>query len=549
MGTDPAADSSGELTWAVDRLIGHDLDGRYRIEGLLGKGGMGAVLRARHLFMDQGVAIKVLRPTLARDPNAARRFVREARGTLKVDSEHALKVLDFAITADGLLYMVLELLDGRTVGAEVGGDGPMAARRAVHVARQVCDALAAAHHVGLVHRDLKPDNIMLVRRGGDPDFAKVLDFGLAKVMEGAGERALSMAALTQGDLVFGTPDYMAPEQAMGQPLDGRTDLYALGATLFEMLTARPPFVGPGPMAVLADHVRTPAPRVRDVRPETDAPPELEALIARCLAKDAALRPPSAAALGAELAALEDRLAGRPARAVSHGETVDLPARAVADAVGAVPPARPAAAPAPPPTVVPAPVDDDEPLPRRSHTLAFVLGGALLAAVAVVALALGRSPRARIAAADGGAGTGASMSASRSPSISPSMDASMSAAAGPPIDAGAGPVAAPVAATDAATAAGPSGPPDRSDRGAARAAELARKLDAADAARRGGKRLKQIAYAHEALEIDPRNQRARYLLGDALVATGDQANGCKYLRSATRIAAARELVRSAACPVD
>src|SRR5688572_18823210 len=186
-----SADSSGQLAWQVDKLIGTDLDGRYHLEDLLGKGGMGAVLRARHLFMDQAVAIKVLRPSLARDPNAARRFLREARGTLKVESEHAVKVLDFAITEDGLLYMVLELLDGRTVGAEVYNDGPLPLRRALRIARQVCDALAAAHRVGLVHRDLKPENIMLVRRGGDPDHVKVLDFGLAKVMEHAGNRALS----------------------------------------------------------------------------------------------------------------------------------------------------------------------------------------------------------------------------------------------------------------------------------------------------------------------------------------------------------------------
>ncbi|MBZ0235398.1 MAG: serine/threonine protein kinase, partial [Deltaproteobacteria bacterium] len=304
--TQTSADSSGELTWQVERLIGTDLDGRYHLEDLLGKGGMGAVLRARHLFMDQAVAVKVLRPTLARDPSAARRFLREARGTLKVESEHAVKVLDFAITEGGLLYMVLELLDGRTVGAEVYHDGPLPLRRALRIARQVCDALAAAHRVALVHRDLKPDNIMLVRRGGDPDHVKVLDFGLAKVMEHAGNRALSLAALTQGDIVFGTPDYMAPEQAMGQPLDGRADLYALGATLFEMITGRPPFVGP-PMQVLADHVRTPAPTLRSLAPSVDIPADVEALVARCLAKEPAQRPASAEALAAEIAAVEARL--------------------------------------------------------------------------------------------------------------------------------------------------------------------------------------------------------------------------------------------------
>ncbi len=530
VGTDPGPDRSGELTWAVERLIGHDLDGRYRIASLLGKGGMGAVLRARHLLMDQEVAIKVLRPTLARDPNAARRFVREARGTLRVDSEHALKVQDFAITADGMLYMVLELLDGHTVGAELNGDGVMAARRAVHVARQVCDALVAAHKVGLIHRDLKPDNIMLVRRGGDPDYVKVLDFGLAKVMEGAGEQALSIAALTQGDLVFGTPDYMAPEQAMGQALDGRADLYALGATLFEMLTGRPPFVAASPMMVLVEHVRTLAPSVRAVRPETDVPPALEAVIARCLAKDPAARPTSAAALMAELTALEAQLTGRPARGVAHDQTVDLPTRELAAALATPPPAPFASGPARP--ALPVPTDDDDAPRRRSSALPIILGGSLLVAAAVVALALGRGRGGE--ADDPAARTRASISASRGASMTTSADASASTSIGVAVDAGVGRVELrePRAAIDR---------PDP------RATALVRHLEAAETARRGGKHLKQIAHASEALQLDARHQRARFLLGDALIETGDQANGCKYLRTATRVAGARERARTAGCP--
>ncbi len=503
-----AADSSGELTWQVERLIGTDLDGRYRIESLLGKGGMGAVLRARHTFMDQAVAVKVLRPTLARDPNAARRFVREARGTLKVESDHAVKVLDFAITEDGMLYMVLELLEGRTVGAEIYDDGPMAVRRALRIARQVCDALGAAHRVGLIHRDLKPDNIMLVRRGGDPDHVKVLDFGLAKVVEGAGTQALSMAALTQGDLVFGTPDYMAPEQAMGQPLDPRTDIYALGATLFEMLTGRPPFTGQ-PMQVLADHVRTPPPTLRSLAPGLDDP-DVERLVASCLAKSPAARPGSAADLAMAIHALERKLnSGRGAQAVV--ETVDLP------------PVRPAPAPAPPtvpgPAVTPPMHDEDLAPPRPSRIPLVIFGVTLIAAAVVViaALAAKREPSALL-----DAGT--------------SVTASMSIDAPPPPDAAPSPVDA---AIDAAASTAPH------PRGDSR---LTAHLQAADAARRKGNRLKQIAEADQALQLDRHNQRARYLLGDALVAT-DRANGCRYLRSATRIAAARARADAAGCPTD
>ncbi len=523
MGNDQAADSSGDLAWQVERLIGTDLDGRYHIEDLLGKGGMGAVMRARHLFMDQEVAIKVLRPTLASDPNAARRFVREARGTLKVESEHAVKVLDFAITDDGLLYMVLELLDGRTVGAEIYDDGALPLRRALRIARQVCDALGAAHRVGLVHRDLKPDNIMLVRRGGDPDHVKVLDFGLAKVMEHAGNRALSMAALTQGDIVFGTPDYMAPEQALGQPLDGRADLYALGVTLFEMLTGRPPFIGQ-PMAVLADHVRTPPPTVRSMAPTLDVPAEVERLVARCLAKDPAARPPTAAALAAEIAAIEHQL-GVAGRRGANVETLDLTVDAVAAALATRPvPPPAAAAPRPHPasgTVTgPWSPTDDEPA-RRNRAPVVVLAVALIAAAILVVAVMARSR----------------------PDSTVALDAASAAALAGDGGAALSPVATDAAVVTITPDAGPSRDSPRPDSAAER---LAQHLAAAEAARRTGNRLKQIAHADQALELDKRNQRARWLLGDALVAT-DRSNGCKYLRTASRIAAAVARADAAGCP--
>ncbi|MBE7451875.1 MAG: serine/threonine protein kinase [Kofleriaceae bacterium] len=562
MATDHAADSSGELTWQVEHLLGQELDGRYRIESLLGKGGMGAVLRAQHLFMEQPVAIKVLRPSLARDPSAARRFLREARGTLKVESDHAVKVLDFAITDDGMLYLVLELLDGRTVGAELADGGPLPLRRALRIARQICAALAAAHKVGLVHRDLKPDNVMLIRRGGDPDHVKVLDFGLAKVMEHAGQRALSLAALTQGDLVFGTPDYMAPEQAMGQPLDGRADLYAVGATLFEMLTGRPPFVG-ATMAVLADHVRTPPPTLAAAAGQP-FPAEVEALVARCLAKDPAHRPASAEALAAELAALEERL-GLVSRRGAQVATIDLDPGAVVAAVAATGPVGPAGAarPAPDPLAAtpaaPAPggwpiTEAVEPAARRGLTrspLLIALALSLAAATTIVLLAVTRErgPRGEPASGPGAGSAGrASMTASGSASASAAPGDPGVGAAGSAWGAGGGAEPSPPPALDAGVPAevdgGPrvTGPaPGRGER----AARLADHLAAADGARRRGNRLKQIAHADQALELDPRNHRARYLLGDALVST-DRVNGCKYLRSASRVAAARARADAAGC---
>src|SRR6188768_2016185 len=165
-------------------LVGIVLDERYRLDALLGEGGMGAVYRAHHLQMDRRVAIKLLKPHLTTDDAQVQRFVREARATMKVDSDHAVKVLDFGITPTRDYYMVLEYLDGRTVQRELDIDGPFAPTRVLHIAKQALHALGAAHSAGLIHRDIKPDNILLLRVGDDLDYSKVLDFGVAKLMEG-----------------------------------------------------------------------------------------------------------------------------------------------------------------------------------------------------------------------------------------------------------------------------------------------------------------------------------------------------------------------------
>jgi len=489
------AASSTEIARAAEALIGAELDGRYRIDALLGSGGMGAVFRGHHRFMDQAVAVKVLRPHLARDPSAVQRFVREARGTLKIASDHAVKVLDFAVTEGGLLYMVLELLEGRTVGAELISDGALAPRRAVRIARQVCAALAAAHKVGLIHRDLKPDNLMLVRRGADPDHVKVLDFGLAKVMEGTGEQALSMAALTQGGIVFGTPDYMAPEQALGQPLDGRCDLYALGATLYELVTGEPPYPRDSPLEVLAAHVRDPVPSAR--ARAAAVPVSLDRLIAQCLAKDPAERPATAEALADALAAIEAELAGPP-RPV-HAATQSVPALPIAAA----------------PRDDANDDDDDLVAPPRSRALGWAVAIAVLATAIVVAVAATRARRPAPAAAARDA-------------AAPAVDAA------PPVDAG---VDAAPPTLDAGGARSGDGP-TAADRAAVH-------VEAALAAHRAGNRLRQLAEADLALRLAPRNKTARYLVGDALLGAGDRA-GCKYLRQAG-LASARARADAAGCP--
>lgn len=497
----PAAASSSELARAAEAMVGTELDGRYRIEALVGAGGMGAVFRAHHRFLEQTVAIKVLRPHLARDPIAARRFVREARGTHAVASDHAVKVLDCAATEDGLPYIVLEFLDGRTVADELRADGPLAPRRAVRIARRACEALSAAHRVGILHRDLKPENLMLVRRGADPDHVKVLDFGLAKAMEGAGEQALSMAALTQGGVVFGTPDYMAPEQALGHTLDARCDLYALGATLFEMLTGQPPFPAASPLAVLAAHVRKPPPHLADLAPALAEAGALDALVQACLAKAPDDRPASAAELAERLAAVEASLGGA---AVALSATASLPALPLAPSSELAASDDPGSAP--------------WPAARRRSPWLWLAVGAVLFGAAVLAVGW-RSRR------------GASRSGRAAVAATAPVDAGVDGApvdAAPPMD----------AAVDAA--------PRARTPSTARDEDLAMHLDAARAAKRAGNRLRQLAEADAALTLAPANRTARYLVGDALVGAGDLARGCPYLRG-SRLPAASARADAVGCP--
>jgi hypothetical protein len=504
-------------------LVGQVLDGRYRIEALLGHGGMGAVYRASHVHLEQQVAIKILRPHLAGDTVAARRLAREARGTYKLDTEHAIKVSDFGVTEGGLVYLVMELLEGRTVHAELGADGPFAPARGVRVAAQVCDALAAAHRLNFIHRDIKPDNIMLIRRGDDPDFVKVLDFGLAKLIEGAGGAPFSVAALTQTDMVFGTPEYMAPEQAMGQTLDGRADIYAVGATLFEILAGRAPFVDPVPMKLLAKHVKAAPPLLKSVRPELDWPRPLEEVIQRCLAKHPDDRPQRAEDLAAELRALVPMLASTAPRvpaALASSATVDL---------GAAAPPAPALAPARPTDHV------SSLMVRRSNKLLIGVMLVVLAGLGtVVAIAMTREP-----------GAGASGSTSRSDAA---VVASMQ-----PIDAGVPDASRPVDAAAEAPSKVVDAPvrkPDKPDKTADPVdPELARHLAAAEAARRSRNRLRQLAEADAALAVDNRHVRARFLMGEALLETGDIANGCKYLKMAKRLREARAILDSGRCPAD
>ena len=517
-------------------LVGSVLDGRYRLDALLGEGGMGAVFRAHHLAMDRRVAVKVLKPHLTGDETALQRFAREARSTMRVDSPHAVKLLDFGLTPDRGYYMVLEYLDGRTVQRELDVDGAFAPARVLHVARQALHALGAAHASGLVHRDIKPENILLLREGDDPDYTKLLDFGVAKLMEGAARSERSALAITAAGMVFGTPEYMSPEQACGLALDGRSDLYSLAATMFVMLTGCALYDASSALEWLTKHATQPAPRLANVRAELAGYPDLDRVLQRCLAKRREDRPASAAEMIGLLDAVEPTLArpGVPAgsrtaaatalglRSAASTYIAALPAEAGLRASGSGLRAEDAA----PPTTTAALAAS-----RRSRRGLWLVAGTIVVAVAGVAVLAARpsagrpAPGVRRQASPPIADAGTQLAAASRPG-----DAS---------SAGAAPVDAPAPA--------PAPKPEvRSPKPETRP-QAAVHLAAAEAARRERNYLVELSEADAALQLDPHSVRARLLMADALLGSGDLERGCKYLRDLGRFPAARTRARQAGCP--
>jgi serine/threonine protein kinase len=264
---------------------------RYRIDALLGEGGMGAVYRAEHIHMRKLVAIKVLHAELTTSKEVVARFEREAIAAGTIAHSNVAAATDFGRLEGGSFFLVLEYVDGRTLRRELR-EGPISPKRAVRIARGIVDALVAAHGHGIVHRDLKPENVMLTQRGDERDCVKVLDFGIAKLDVQGG------VPLTRAGTIFGTPDYMSPEQALGQTADGRSDLYSLGVMLFEMLTGTRPFQG-GTATLLRQQVLTGAP---PLPPELVAriDPKLAQIVEKLLDKTPSRRFQSAEELGAAL---------------------------------------------------------------------------------------------------------------------------------------------------------------------------------------------------------------------------------------------------------
>lgn len=265
-----------------DPLVGQILNGRFQIEQRIGTGGMGRVYRAIQKPLGRTVAVKVVVPRVADDqgPSFLKRFFLEASVTAKLSHPNTITVFDFGSTPNGLAFLVMEYLQGRTLQELITTDGPLATPRAVHVALQIARSLREAHQLGVVHRDLKAANVMLVRHGDDDSFVKVLDFGLVKPFLAAAREAED---LTQEGLFVGSPSYVAPEQAQGYS-DQRSDIYSLGIILFQMLTSRTPFRGRTSLDTILQHVRQPVPAM--VGPVNyPIPPDVEAIVRRMLAKD------------------------------------------------------------------------------------------------------------------------------------------------------------------------------------------------------------------------------------------------------------------------
>jgi serine/threonine protein kinase len=294
---------------APDPLVGRVIGGRFKVTALIARGGMGKVYRAEQAPLGRMCALKVLNPSYAgeQDPEFHKRFFLEASVASKLTHPNTVTIFDYARTDDDVYYMAMEYLEGSTLHRAIRDAGHFPEERAAHIARQICRSLREAHTLGVIHRDLKPANVFLVQHGDEADFAKVLDFGLVKNVSDKGDD------LTQTGMFMGSPKYMAPEQIRGDRVDARTDIYALGVILYEMLTGKVPFDRTTSVNILMAHVHDEAPPMSQTNPLISVSSATEAAVAGCMAKDPERRFKS---MDEVLAALKP--IGAPAAAASPG---------------------------------------------------------------------------------------------------------------------------------------------------------------------------------------------------------------------------------------
>lgn len=273
----------GAMTRQQDPFIGQSiLNGQFQILQKIGSGGMGSVYKALQPAMNRLVAVKILHPKLANRKDLVSRFRREARAMSHLTHPNTVKVYLYGELDDGSLYIVMEFLEGKNLNQVVRSEGPMPIDRGLPILIQVCSALEEAHRAGIVHRDLKPENIFITQLGGMTDYAKVLDFGLAKVTER--EMRPGSLILTQEGMVFGTPEFMSPEQAQGRTLTPASDIYSLAVILYEVLTGKLPFDAKNPMEYIQLHVLTKPIPIAERAPDKKFPPLLWTVLERALAK-------------------------------------------------------------------------------------------------------------------------------------------------------------------------------------------------------------------------------------------------------------------------
>ncbi|MGE0788770.1 MAG: protein kinase [Sandaracinaceae bacterium] len=284
------------LEGGADPLLGRVIAERYKIEELLGRGGMGVVYRVEHVRIGKLMAMKLLHGALVREKDVIKRFKREAEAVSRLDHPNTVQVFDFG-QSEGMMYLVMEYLPGRDLGQIVKDEGALDFSRVARIAVQVCGSVAQAHDLGIVHRDLKPENIMVLEEGPTDDYVKVLDFGLAKLRESEEHAEKS---ITRAGSILGTPYYMAPEHIRGENVDARSDVYAMGALIYKAITGVPPFWATTPVGVLTMHLTEPVEPPSARAPKRDIPPEADTILLRALEKDPRDRYQSMSDLRADL---------------------------------------------------------------------------------------------------------------------------------------------------------------------------------------------------------------------------------------------------------
>jgi len=285
-----------QIAASTDPLVGQRVAGRYLVIRKLGEGGMGDVFLAEHEDIEKRLALKVLKYEYSSRPDVVVRFKQEAVSASRIKHPNVVDVFDFGQVDDGRFYLAMELLEGRDLADVLAAETVVPPRRAVRIALQVCRALAAAHAKGVVHRDMKPENVFLTMTADGEEIVKIVDFGIAKIRDLGTGASVDRRRLTKTGMVFGTPEYMAPEQAAGREIDHKVDVYATGVILYEMLAGRVPFWGETFMAVLTAHLTAQPPDMRSLHPSLQISPELERAVYQALEKEPSRRFDSMAAL-------------------------------------------------------------------------------------------------------------------------------------------------------------------------------------------------------------------------------------------------------------